>query len=118
MSDDETPFDPAEVDRLYRQLDTDARRGGYNLNPDEAFTRELVEGLAVNRKRYGYLACPCRLAGGNREADRDIICPCDYRDPDLAEFGACYCGLFVSEKVAQGEVKLGTVPERRQKRTE
>jgi ferredoxin-thioredoxin reductase catalytic chain len=106
-------IDEATIDRVYRQLDTDAKRAGYNLNPDEPFTRELVKGLIVNSNRYGYFACPCRLATGTRAEDRDIICPCDYRDADLEEYGACYCGLYVSKDIAEGKRKLAPVPERR-----
>ena len=42
------------------------------------------------------MCCPCRLAAGDREWDRDIICPCVYREPDVAEYGSCYCNLYVS----------------------
>ncbi len=98
---------------LYRRLKREAEEAGYYLNPDEEFTLDLVEGLLVNQGRYGYPSCPCRLAEGEREADRDIICPCDYRDPDLDEYGACYCGLYVSEEIAQGKKKARSIPDRR-----
>ena len=65
---------------------------GY-LFPDLNFTKALVKGLLINEKRYGYRVCPCRLASGIKKDDLDIICPCDYRDPDLNEFGSCYCAL-------------------------
>ncbi|OPX68023.1 MAG: Ferredoxin thioredoxin reductase catalytic beta chain [Methanoregulaceae archaeon PtaB.Bin056] len=90
-----------------------AEDGGYILNPDPDFVRSLVAGICVNEQRYGYAACPCRLASGNREEDLDIICPCDYRDPDLNDFGACYCALYVSAGVAAGTVQAPCVPERR-----
>lgn len=102
-----------DVDRLMRELDREAEAGGYHTNPDREFTRRLVRGLLVNRERYGYISCPCRLASGNREDDLDIICPCDYRDPDLAEYGACYCALYVSAEVAAGARVPDPVPERR-----
>jgi len=53
-------------------------------------TKALVKGLLTNEKRYGYQACPCRLASGRKEEDLDIVCPCDYRDADVVEFDACY----------------------------
>ncbi len=80
----------AEVDRLYERLKREGEAAGYYLNPDVEFTRDLVRGLLVNEKRYGYWACPCRLASGNRGEDLDIICPCDYRDADLTEHDACF----------------------------
>jgi ferredoxin-thioredoxin reductase catalytic chain len=79
-----------EVDRLYEKLKNEAEANGYYLNPDVDFTRELVKGILVNEKRYGYGSCPCRLASGDKAEDLDIICPCDYRDPDLIDQGACY----------------------------
>jgi len=101
------------VDRLFARLDADARKSGYFLNPDAAFTSELVEGLIANEKRYGHQACPCRLAAGDRTEDLDIICPCDYRDADLDDFGACYCALYVSKAIANGKGTAQPLPDRR-----
>jgi len=98
---------------MYRKLSSDATASGYFLNPDEQFVLDLVMGLIVNQRRYGYPSCPCRLASGETAADRDIVCPCDYRDPDLGEYGACYCALYVSQAVFKGERPLGSIPERR-----
>lgn len=102
-----------EVHALYEQLLRQGKKSGYHLNPDVIFTKELVSGLIVNQKRYGYSACPCRLASGNKAEDLDIICPCDYRDPDLAQYGACYCALYVSQAVLAGKKALTSIPERR-----
>ena len=97
---------------MKQRAELDARAHGYLLNPDPEFLRALVEGLAVNEERYSYPSCPCRIAAGIFEADRDIICPCDYRDPDVEEFGACYCSLYVDEATHEsGEMR--SIPERR-----
>lgn len=102
-----------DVNTFYEKSKEEAEAFGYHLNPDEAFTKELLESILINQDRYGYGACPCRLASGVKKEDLDIICPCDYRDPDLDEFGACYCGLYISSEVLQGEKKLTSIPERR-----
>jgi ferredoxin-thioredoxin reductase catalytic chain len=106
-------IDDAAAEDLRRKLDADAEQGGYHLNPDRGFTLGLARGLLVNEARYGYPSCPCRLASGNADVDRDIVCPCDYRDPDLEEYGACYCALYVTQVVLDGAAKLRKVPERR-----
>lgn len=106
------------IDALYERLKREAESGGYHLNPDEEFTKELIEGLITNDERYGYPSCPCRLAEGDRTEDVDIVCPCDYRDPDLTDHDACYCALYVSRRVLAGEVKLTSIPERRPPRDE
>ena len=103
----------AEIDRLYEKLKREAEEGGYHLNPDVRFTKDLVRGLIVNIRRYGYQSCPCRLASGKKDEDLDIICPCDYRDPDLSDYGACYCALYVTTPVLEGKQKLRSIPERR-----
>jgi len=103
----------AEIDALYERLRRDAEQAGYHLNPDREFVNDLLAGLLVNQERHGYIACPCRLATGEADEDRDIVCPCDYRDPDLDEHGCCYCALYVSEEVARGQEAAGSIPERR-----
>lgn len=55
-----------EIDRGYARLLQEAEAGGYHLNPEVAFTKELVRGLLENTRRYGYQSCPCRLALGIR----------------------------------------------------
>ena len=104
---------PEEVERLFERLDQEAESAGYHLNPDRKFTLGLIQGMLVNERRYGYWACPCRLASGVKAEDLDIICPCDYRDADIADHGACYCGLYVSQDIVDGKRKLTRVPERR-----
>jgi ferredoxin-thioredoxin reductase catalytic subunit len=86
---------------------------GYFFNPDSEMVDELIAALLVNRGRYGYMSCPCRLASGVREKDRDIMCPCVYRPPDVMEYGSCYCGLYVSAAYKAGELPKVRVPERR-----
>ncbi|HNX17140.1 MAG TPA: ferredoxin-thioredoxin reductase catalytic domain-containing protein [Methanoregula sp.] len=107
-----------EIDAAYLSLKTDAEKYGYRLNPDAEFVKNLVRGLLKNENRYGYRACPCRLASGVKDRDLDIICPCDYRDADIEEHGACYCALYVSDAVASGRQDVAPVPERRPPRSE
>ena len=88
---------------------------GYFFNKDRETVLELLNGLILNKERYGYMSCPCRLASTSYEKDRDIICPCVYRAPDVKEFGNCYCGLYVSQEWNEGKVQHVYVPERRPK---
>lgn len=107
-----------EVERKIRAIFRDAEDGGYHLNPERDFIKKLVRGLLVNEARYGYPACPCRLSRGIKAEDLDIICPCDYRDPDLDQFGACYCALYVSDEDTAKKEPDTVVPERRPPRSE
>jgi len=107
-----------EIDALYDRLKKEAKEGGYNLNPDVDFAKQLVRSLLINENRYGYWACPCRLASGEKADDLDIICPCDYRDPDLDEYEACFCALYVSSDIAKEMKDAESIPERRPPKSE
>ncbi|MCX6667740.1 MAG: ferredoxin:glutaredoxin reductase [Euryarchaeota archaeon] len=107
-----------DVEKLYNKLYKEAEEAGYHLNPDADFAKDLVRSLLVNEKRYGCQACPCRLATGKKSDDIDIICPCDYRDSDLNEYGACFCGLYVSKDIVDGKKELKSIPERRPSKEE
>ena len=101
------------IDETYDRLKKVNEPKGYFLNKDEELVTQLIRGLLTNKERYGYMSCPCRLATGVREADKDIFCPCDYREADVAQYGSCYCALYVTENWNQGKVPQATVPERR-----
>lgn len=98
---------------LYPVLLKYAESQGITLNNDGDFVISILNGLLANEERYGYRSCPCRLAWGERQKDTDIICPCVYRDPDIKEFGSCYCGLYVSREWNDGKIGRRQVPERR-----
>jgi ferredoxin-thioredoxin reductase catalytic chain len=101
------------ADQLYEALRKVQDPKGYYFNKDKARVFQLLEGLLANKDRYGYMCCPCRLAAEDREWDRDIICPCVYREPDVAEYGSCYCNLYVSREWNEGKTPTVYVPERR-----
>lgn len=90
-----------------------AKHQDWHLNQNEEFLEMLVEGLMTNYNRYGYFNCPCRLASGEREKDKDIICPCDYAPPDIEEYGHCYCGLYLSPEFYESGKETKAIPERR-----
>jgi ferredoxin-thioredoxin reductase catalytic subunit len=101
------------LEKVKQRAEADAKTYGYYLNPDPSFLQDLLDGLKKNEERYGYPSCPCRVASGNLELDRDIVCPCDYRDPDVAEYGACYCALYLKQDLYEGKTPINPIPERR-----
>jgi ferredoxin-thioredoxin reductase catalytic subunit len=103
----------SNVDEMYERLKKVNEPKGYFFSKNKELVLELIEGLLTNKERYGYMCCPCRLASGDREADKDIICPCDYREADVAEYGSCYCNLYVSKEWNDGTIPNLPVPERR-----
>ena len=102
-----------EAEKLLEILRKAQEPKGYLFNKDKERVLELIEALLVNKERYGYMSCPCRLASGKLDKDRDILCPCVYREDDLLEYGSCYCNLYVSKEWNEGKIPHAYVPERR-----
>lgn len=101
------------TEALYEMLRKVQEPKGYYFNNDKERVVELLEALLVNKERYGYMSCPCRLASGNRKSDEDMICPCVYRIQDVKEYGSCYCNLYVSKEWNEEKIAHDYVPERR-----
>jgi ferredoxin-thioredoxin reductase catalytic chain len=103
----------SDVQDMYERLKRVNEPKGYFFGSDTDLVTQLIAGLLTNKERYGYMCCPCRLASGDREADKDISCPCDYREADVKEYGTCFCSLYASKEWNEGAIPHVTVPERR-----
>ena len=91
-----------------------SQKNNWIINKDQSTLNELIDGLVKNKKTYRYQSCPCRLASGNRDLDRDLICPCDYASDDVMEFGACYCNLYLRIDFYETiKAEFVNIPERR-----
>ncbi len=100
-------------EELYEMLRKTQESKGFFFNKDKDWVFTILNDLLLNKNRYGYMSCPCRLAAGNRDKDRDILCPCAYRSADVKEYGSCYCNLYVSLEWNEGKFEHKYVPERR-----
>ena len=103
----------SEVEKLYETLKKIQEPKGYFFNKDRERTFDLLEALLINKERYGYMGCPCRLLSGDREGNKDIFCPCEYRELDVKEYGSCYCNLYVTQDWNEEKIPHEYVPERR-----
>lgn len=98
---------------LYHMMKPVQEKKGYYFNTDYEWVLDVLNGVLTNKERYGYGSCPCRLATGHREKDLVIICPCAFREEDVAKYDRCYCFLFLSPEAAQGQRKIpDSIPER------
>ena len=60
------------TEQLYDMLKKVQEPKGFCFNRNKEKVFELLHGLIQNKERYGYMSCPCRLASGDREADRSL----------------------------------------------
>ena len=61
------------IEHSRKRAERDAIRNKMYLCSVPNLLNTLLNGLTENEKRYGYPSCPCRIASGNIEKDRDII---------------------------------------------
>lgn len=100
-------------EELYTALKPVQEKKGYYFNTDHDWVLDVLGGIQTNKDRYGYGSCPCRLATGQKENDRDIICPCLFREEDVVKYDRCYCNLYLSREAAEGRHQAAkAVPER------
>lgn len=104
---------PETARELHDTLAPLQEKKGFFFNHDQDMTLPLLEQLLVTRNEFGYMACPCRLANGTYDDDKDIVCPCVYRTGDVAAYGTCYCGLYVSEAWNRNRTEFRAIPDSR-----
>ncbi len=75
-----------------------ATNNGYILNPDPERLEIVIKGLLRNKVKYGEQYCPCRLRSGDKEQDKEIICPCAFHRDEIKKEGNCHCHLFFEKK--------------------
>lgn len=102
-----------DFDQILTFIEKTAVHNGWKLTLDRELIGYLAEGFQTNLSRYGYLQCPCREGQEERRLDRDILCPCEYAGEDIAEYGQCFCGLFLNEEIYARGGASGSIPDRR-----
>jgi ferredoxin-thioredoxin reductase catalytic subunit len=83
-----------EGEELLKQLKDYADSKGFKLNPNQKALEGIILGLLRNRKFKGEIYCPCRQVTGDKEKDKEIICPCVFHRGEIELQGKCKCTLF------------------------
>ena len=64
----------SEAEKLYEMLRKVQEPKGYFFNSDKERVLELLEALLLNKERYGYMCCPCRLSSGDVISSKSTSC--------------------------------------------
>ena len=90
-------MDEKEISDLKEKSKVYADSVGIQLNPDEQVVGGIVKALFKNKETKGDLYCPCRIVTGDKEKDKEIVCPCVYHRGEIELQGFCHCRLFVKK---------------------
>jgi ferredoxin-thioredoxin reductase catalytic subunit len=50
--------------------------------------------LSEMEATFGRRYCPCFEPSGDAKLDRQMLCPCEFIDDEIEEYGTCHCALF------------------------
>ncbi len=85
-------------DKLIKAWDEFTVKADFRLWDDKQAVKDLASGELENVKNKGLRYCPCRMVTGDRQADINLICPCNFKiQRTWKENGECWCGLFVKK---------------------
>ena len=66
----------------------------YALNPSWMMTTNLKSNLCEMESTFGKRYCPCFEPSGDKTLDKKMMCPCEYIEDEIKEYGTCHCALF------------------------
>jgi len=81
-------------DEIRKWAEKYAGDNGWEVNNEEKQLNAVIRGLARNTLKFGEQYCPCRIRSGDREKDKEIICPCIYHKDEIENDGNCHCRFF------------------------
>jgi ferredoxin-thioredoxin reductase catalytic subunit len=81
--------------KIFKDLETEAAKNGWELNTDHKSVDEIFSGFIKNIYEYGDIYCPCAIIKVMSEEKRkDYICPCVMAKEQIERRGKCRCQLF------------------------
>jgi ferredoxin-thioredoxin reductase catalytic subunit len=77
-----------------RWLEKYCEQKNYTLNPSWMMLTNLKSNLCEMEATFGKRYCPCFEPSGDEVLDKKMMCPCEFIDDEIAEYGTCHCALF------------------------
>lgn len=60
-------------------------------------TTNLEIWLSEMEATFGKRYCPCFEPSGDAQLDKKMLCPCEFIEDEIKEYGTCHCALFGSQ---------------------
>lgn len=82
------------VKKQHRWIVKYTAQKNYALNPNLMMSKNLEVWLSEMEATFGKRYCPCFEPSGDAELDKKMLCPCEFIDDEIEEYGTCHCALF------------------------
>ncbi len=67
---------------------------GYAINPNWMMATNLKSNLCEMEATFGKRYCPCFEPSDDATLNKKMMCPCEFVEDEIAEYGTCHCALF------------------------
>ena len=68
----------------------------YALNPSWMMSTNLQIWVSEMEATFGQRFCPCFEPSSDETLNKKMMCPCEYIEDEIKEYGTCHCALFGS----------------------
>lgn len=69
-------------------------KNNYALNPSWMMSTNLKIWLSEMEATFSKRFCPCFEPSSDAELNKKMMCPCEYVEDEIKEYGTCHCALF------------------------
>ncbi len=76
-----------------------AKQKNYALNPSWMMSTNLEIWLSELEATFGKRYCPCFEPSADAELNKKMLCPCEFIEDEIKEYGTCHCALFGSSNL-------------------
>ena len=77
-----------------RWMEKYCEQNNYAINPSWMMATNLKSNLCEMEATFGKRYCPCFEPSGDKELDKKMMCPCEFVEEEIKEYGTCHCALF------------------------
>jgi ferredoxin-thioredoxin reductase catalytic subunit len=83
-----------EVKKQDKWMQKYIAQNNYALNPSWMMTTNLKVWLSEMNVVFGQRFCPCFEPSSDEQLNKKMMCPCEYVEDEIKEYGTCHCALF------------------------
>ena len=87
-----------------RWMEKYCEQNNYAINPSWMMATNLKSNLCEMEETFGKRYCPCFEPSG----DKEMMCPCEFVEDEIKEYGTCHCALFGPADLSKEEWKASS----------
>jgi len=83
-----------QVKKQTKWMEKYINKNQYALNPSWMMSTNLKIWLSEMEATFGKRYCPCFEPSSDDTLNKKMLCPCEFVEDEIKEYGTCHCALF------------------------